>query len=404
MTATHTWLDALTLGVHAVAADGAPMTERKGLNFADLPLTDDGPSAQTITVTLATPGEVNVHATGAGYVYTLLDTDQIVNVQADSECTCVLPLASLHTGRHVTFRVTPASLYTVALMLTNSDGVLGPLRVLAKLGGGKALELVSDGLAWQPIEGYGDMDDIADRFPALLDYSGQGYHGVLVNETLGDLTRSVPGGSPVGRSIYFSGGYATMGNVLDFECTDPFSVAAWVKTTGTGSVCIMGKSGATNSQGWRLLITGGTTNGRPELYLQGWDGTQGVLAVRTDTTVVNDGGWHLVVATYDGSKTAAGMHVYVNDTEPTPHTAFNTLGSRSITNTGNLNVGAHHDGLTPYAGNMADPAVWNRVLTPTEIREIYNMGTTMDLTAATSAANLRGYWRTTARGWTIAPS
>ena len=407
MSATHTWLDALTLGVHAVAADGAPMTERKGLDFADLPLTDDGPNTQTITVTLATPGEVNVHATGAGYVYALQDTDQIVNVQADSECSIVLPLASLHTGRHVTFRVTPTSAYTVALMLTNSDGVLGPLRVLAKLGGGKALELVSDGLAWQPVEGYGDMDDVAEAFPVLRDFSGQGHDGTLVGMTAAELVRDVPSLVNVGRSISFPGGtaYATMGNVLDFESTRPFSVACWVRTLSNGSMALVSKIGGTHPVGWELMIA--SNSGKPELLLQGWSGTATVyLAVRTDTAVVNDTSdrWHLIVATYDGSKSAAGIHICIDGSEPTPHTVFTSLGDYSISNPGDFNLAMKSDASTPYTGEMADPAVWDRVLTAAEVTEVYNGGSPMDLTTATTAANLRGYWRTTARGWTVAPS
>src|SRR5574343_1084076 len=104
--------------------------------------------------------------------------------------------------------------------------------------------------------------------------------------------------------------YVTMGDVLNFERTDSFSISCWFKTTGTNSAHLVTKRNASPIyQGRQFYISASGA-----LYfslINDWSiGNR--LQVYT-TTAWNNGAWHHVVATYDGSSTAAGVKIYVDN-------------------------------------------------------------------------------------------
>ncbi len=104
-------------------------------------------------------------------------------------------------------------------------------------------------------------------------------------------------------------GAQTVGDVAEFGFTDKFTLAARINATApNGAILGRGKDAA-ESTGYTLLLA----NGHLQLNLvQRWlDDALRVESV--DTVPLN--GWHHVAATYDGSKFASGVHLYIDGVE-----------------------------------------------------------------------------------------
>jgi len=169
--------------------------------------------------------------------------------------------------------------------------------------------------------------------------------------------------------------YVDVGDVLDFEKDDPISVEAWIKTSYTADPqAIVSKttgSGGANWTGWQFSLGWGN-NGRVALILaNNW--TDNSIS-RYSTNIVNDGNWHHVAATYDGSEDATGITLYVDGVVETPVTYTNSLTATTVTsaplNIGTRNLGAIWD----FNGQIDDVQIFNYELTPLQINTLYNEG------------------------------
>ncbi|HII15248.1 MAG TPA: hypothetical protein HA362_02955, partial [Nanoarchaeota archaeon] len=81
--------------------------------------------------------------------------------------------------------------------------------------------------------------------------------------------------------------------------------------------------------------------------------------------VTDDGNWHHVVGTYNGSS----VRIWVDGTEGTPF----ALSGAITTTTGTLKIGAGDVGLTQdYNGSIDEVMIWNRALSTEEINASYN--------------------------------
>jgi hypothetical protein len=184
--------------------------------------------------------------------------------------------------------------------------------------------------------------------------------------------------------------YVTMGNVLSFDRTNPFSISAWVKTLNSGtSQFLVAKGGPPTPEGYWLLITG---SGYPVFAMMNTYSTDD-LRVRGGTAV-NNGLWHHVCATHDGTGTAAGVKIYVDGVESTYTIESNNL-TATIVNTASLRIGTRENGYPAecFDGNVDETAIYNKALSGAEVTEIYNLGATNNLSTLGSASNLVGWWR-----------
>lgn len=248
-----------------------------------------------------------------------------------------------------------------------------------------------------------ELTDYAVRryitFPILPDYSGYRQTGIMTNMKPGDIQPDVPGGG-AGYSVAFGGGYVNMGNVCDFDTSDPFSLSCWVKLSGATGQYFMSKISSvspftTNGWGYGLFQTS-TSGGRLDFILRSYDGaTLTFLGVRTTNAAVNDGAWHHVVSTYDGSSTPAGIKLYIDGVEITNKTTtINTLGANHISNSGDFNISGYTDGGSALlTGSVDDAAVYDAALSPADVTAIYNGGVPGDLLALSSYVHLVGWWK-----------
>jgi len=155
------------------------------------------------------------------------------------------------------------------------------------------------------------------------DVSGHGNSGLLPNG--GFFTNNLT--SPAEpNSLVLTGDnevFTVPPNALyNLSALQPMTITAWIKTDclGNGSMIIVGKADPNTITGFSLLVDNGDlgapmNSGRLAFLLIA-SGTPVVLV--ESTNAVTDGRWRMVTATYDGSGSASGVHLYI-DGNNTPH-------------------------------------------------------------------------------------
>jgi len=180
-----------------------------------------------------------------------------------------------------------------------------------------------------------------------------------------------------------SGGFAnyiTMGNVLDKDGTEAFSISAWVRYTSGSSIAIVAKNDSGTPSGYALFSQAvGGINWYPATSAGGY------IQVKS-TNGVNDGNWHHVLATYDGSGNASGAKIYVDGSLDTTIVIDTATGSSS--NSTDLQIGARDGPGLPFLGSIDDVAIFNSDKSASA-SHLYNGGTPADLSAE---SGLEGYW------------
>lgn len=179
-----------------------------------------------------------------------------------------------------------------------------------------------------------------------------------------------------------------MGNVLNFARTDPFSISYWVKITAPTTYYVFSKGVAAGPTGIFNYISAtgisfSLTNANPGPYI-----------TVTVSVAIQDGEWHHVILAWDGDATpgAAGVSIYVDGTAPSINIVSDTLGSNSISNTGNFMLGGVPWGALPFIGSMNEVSVYDRKLTLAEANWIYNSGLPRDLTEVGAPPGLVAWW------------
>jgi hypothetical protein len=87
---------------------------------------------------------------------------------------------------------------------------------------------------------------------------------------------------------------------------------------------------------------------------------------------VNDGNWHFLVATYDGSGQAGGIRLYIDGSLATTTTNTNTLNGLTTLKTVPVTIGSRDMGGGPYNGLLAEAAIFGNALTPSLVRQLQN--------------------------------
>ncbi len=90
--------------------------------------------------------------------------------------------------------------------------------------------------------------------------------------------------------------------------------------------------------------------------------------VGSATTGLEDGDWHTIVATWDGSNTADALKMYFDGKAVV--SGAGTIAAIQ-TSTDVLAIGGFGAIWFPFAGQIASVGIWNRALTPSEIMKLY---------------------------------
>ena len=185
--------------------------------------------------------------------------------------------------------------------------------------------------------------------------------------------------SPVWYNLAYNGSVDRVdcGDIASFEFTDPFTVAAWIKASGsdTHNAIITKYDGG--GKGWSLILTGGKVN---------FQSNDNIATGAQGTDLRNDGAWHLVHAVMESTLVSKmyvdGILVY---------TKTGTTWSPNPETGNSVQIGAR-DGIVPFRGWISQAAGWDVAFTQTQISAQYSESIASDWRTNYNT-NLIGYWR-----------
>jgi hypothetical protein len=161
-------------------------------------------------------------------------------------------------------------------------------------------------------------------------------------------------------------GYSTHGNVYDKERTDSFSVSFWIRTTDVTAVMVGRLRVAGTLTGWE--VANNTTLGVSLNIIS--TGTN-LINTRFASQYMKFNKWVHITFTYNGSSDASGVIGYVNGMPQLMTIVSNSLTTSTLGSGVNFTIGARQGGSTGPVGTMARVRMHNRVLTPTEVADLY---------------------------------
>ncbi|MFA5763942.1 MAG: LamG-like jellyroll fold domain-containing protein [archaeon] len=201
-----------------------------------------------------------------------------------------------------------------------------------------------------------------------LDTSGSGNSGTLV----GTPTWQETGGYNSKGAYSFNGStnYVSMGDVLDFDSGDKFTISAWIKpNTGTTGNVVTKESNITPYKGYGIYVG---PSGKIYFELINTVTTNSLRIYGTKNTA--DGQWHHVATTYDGSKTVAGTKIYIDGAnDDIISVTANTLTGDTLTSYP-LEIGARNGAYYPFTGSIDNVRIYANNLSGSDIQKIYAEG------------------------------
>jgi len=188
------------------------------------------------------------------------------------------------------------------------------------------------------------------------DLSGSNNNGTLINGVVCN-----------GRDMVFDGvnDYVNIGNVLNFERTQQFTLNAWINPTDLAVYrafiakmeVARGYYASVESLGEMVFIFRSSTGNR--------------IFVKTINSVITPNTWSNCVITYDGSSSANGVNLYVNGVLITKIITENTLTDTTINNA-NLQISSRPQGDALFRGSINDVNIYNYALTAQQVLDNFN--------------------------------
>jgi hypothetical protein len=165
----------------------------------------------------------------------------------------------------------------------------------------------------------------------------------------------------IGAAAHFDGrSYLAAGDVAPFGFYDKFSLAAWIYPEGDeGGVILSRMSDAEKADGYYLVLE----KGKVQLNLvKRW--LDDALRVETETRLAPNR-WHHVLVTYDGSRVADGVRIYLDGKPERLKVQLDEL-NQSFTTKEPLRIGGGGGPEGRFHGRIDEVRIHAAVLTPEE--------------------------------------
>lgn len=197
---------------------------------------------------------------------------------------------------------------------------------------------------------------------AAADYSGFGHPLTYV----GGYTQGQSGALADGNkavSLDGASGHLTGGDVTQFEFTTAFSVEFFVKFTSTSLMVVVSKSDSSN-RGWLVYANSGGI-----AFASATAAGASLWNFSTGAGTVNDGEWHHIVCTWDGTTGANGVKIYKDGVVAAQATA---AAGTPGTNAKFFAIGTY-DTLTTlfFNGTIDEVALYQDDLSATDVADLY---------------------------------
>lgn len=212
-----------------------------------------------------------------------------------------------------------------------------------------------------------DGPDMTDK---VYDKSEQGNHGYFKN----GATSTMKVSGKMGQGVRFGGvnNVVEAGNTGLQLSSGGFSNSAWVYITSTSEQMILFHGlGCSTWGSWMLSVGGNENNSIPNKFTFGFgtSSASGATNLVQSSANATTGQWVHVVGTYDGS---SSLRLYLNGVlDATLSTSGNPWAS-----TNNVYIGgdAGCSGRFNVSGSIDDARVYNRILSASEVKQLYNLG------------------------------
>jgi hypothetical protein len=167
---------------------------------------------------------------------------------------------------------------------------------------------------------------------------------------------------PNGKAIAVQGAACDLPNVGDFESDQPFSCAAWINvpaSDGSGAIAARMEP-APGHRGWDFWLQ----QRRVGMHIiNGWPNT--ALKVVSKAQIPANQ-WVHVAVTYDGSRKASGLQIYINGAVQQKNIENDKLDASTIRTPTAFRIGQRSD-ASSFTGAIQDLRIQKRVLTAAEV-------------------------------------
>mgnify|MGYP001614981137 FL=1 len=202
----------------------------------------------------------------------------------------------------------------------------------------------------------------------VTDSSGNGNTGTMINMS----TTTSPAQGKIGQALSFDGSddYVTVGTT-NLPTTNDGTISAWVKIapspSGTDIVLSHYSTVAPALGYYKIVLSGGN---RPILYNLCSNGGDGICTSDSGITLTPNI-WYHIVGTFGGLDEADSGIIYVNAVVKATggFNAFYNIPAGLV-----FRMGSDVDGTNFCNCTLDDVRIYNRALSSTEIKQLYNMG------------------------------
>ena len=201
------------------------------------------------------------------------------------------------------------------------------------------------------------------------DRSGQGNNGTLTNGPS-------PAIGKVGQALKFDGSNDSVntGDIAAIDAATTLSVSVWVKHASITDDDIITSKGDTGLSSPFTFFRDnvGSVSGRTDVYAVFINGTTDCrLETATNSSPLDT--WTHVAMTFQAGS-ATGLRIYINGVEDANSPASASTCNDIDASVNAWTIGLTASGATPFNGLIDEVRVYNRALTPAEIKRLYNMG------------------------------
>jgi hypothetical protein len=183
------------------------------------------------------------------------------------------------------------------------------------------------------------------------------------NGTCSGASCPVSAAGKFGNALQFDGtdDYVDAGNGASLNITNAITVEAWIKTTTTASQRGIIQKINYWTTGWTITQNGAYFNvnfGTPGGTSLGW---------KSSNKIINDGIWHHISAVVNNN----WLYLY---TDGVASGSYDITGVGSLSSTANLKIGYYSSGTPYFSGSIDEVKIWNRALSPDEVKASYDAG------------------------------
>jgi hypothetical protein len=195
--------------------------------------------------------------------------------------------------------------------------------------------------------------------------------GELVgNRVIAEQSGAIKGGvlrkpGRLGQALEFDGSnYVDAGQIGDFDNIDKFSISVWIQLSSNDIGTVLSKMDDDNAyRGYDLMIDGGKIAAH---FVSHWPDKAFRIASKNPVSL-NE--WHHLVVTYDGSKLAQGVKVYVDGVAQEFDVTTNNELAGSLKTDKPFHIGRRHKSV-PLKGLVDDVRIYGSELSSDDVSSL----------------------------------